>query len=235
MSSRGGTVYLAAADRWGNMASFIYSNYSSFGSGVTVPGYGFPLQNRGGLFSLDTSHPNIVAPRKRPFHTIIPAFVMKDGQPVMAFGNMGGSVQPQAQSTEIVNMVDLGMNVQAAGDAARFSHDQDSNELELESNLYELVGPQLAAMGHKADLVQRRADGRLSGDPLHAGSHRAAAARQEHQGRPARQRHVPRRHRLPQGRRGGRLVGARRPSDRLVRSEGALAPDPGVVAVEQAR
>ena len=149
MSSKGGTIYLAAADRWGNMASFIYSNYSSFGSGVTVPGYGFPLQNRGGLFSLDTSHANIVAPRKRPFHTIIPAFVMKDGKPVMAFGNMGGAVQPQAQSTEIVNMVDLGMNVQAAGDAARYSHDQDSNELELESNLFDLVGPQLAAKGHK--------------------------------------------------------------------------------------
>jgi gamma-glutamyltranspeptidase/glutathione hydrolase len=150
MSNRSGTVYLTAADRWGNMASFIYSNYSNFGSGVTVPGYGFPLQNRGALFSLDRSHPNIVAPRKRPFHTIIPAFIMKDGKPVVSFGNMGGSEQPQAQATEVVDMVDLGMNVQAAGDAARFSHDQDSNELELESNLYELVGPQLAAMGHDA-------------------------------------------------------------------------------------
>jgi gamma-glutamyltranspeptidase / glutathione hydrolase len=150
MSNRGGTIYLAAADRWGNMASFIYSIYSNFGSGVSVPGYGFPLQNRGALFSLDKTHRNVVAPRKRPFHTIIPAFIMKDGAPVVAFGNMGGDVQPQAQATEVVNMVDLGMNVQAATDAARFSHDQASNELELESNLYELVGAQLAAMGHDA-------------------------------------------------------------------------------------
>jgi gamma-glutamyltranspeptidase / glutathione hydrolase len=150
MSNQSGTVYLTAADRWGNMVSFIYSNFSGFGSGVTVPGYGFPLQNRGALFSLDPSHPNIVAPRKRPFHTIIPAFIMKDGKPVVSFGNMGGSEQPQAQATEIVDMVDLGMNVQAAGDAARFSHDQESNELELESDLFELVGPQLMAMGHDA-------------------------------------------------------------------------------------
>ena len=147
-SNRSGTVYLTTADRWGNMVSFIYSIYSGFGSGLTVPGYGFLLQNRGALFSLEAGHPNVVAPHKRPFHTIIPAFVMKDGQPVLSFGNMGGSEQPQAQATELVNMIDLGMNVQATGDAARFSHDQTSNRLSLESNLYDLVGAQLAAMGH---------------------------------------------------------------------------------------
>ena len=81
---------------------------------------------------------------------IIPAFIMKNGRPVVSFGNMGGSEQPQAQATEVVNMVDLGMNVQAAGDAARFSHDQESGELEFESNLYDLVGKQLAAMGWDA-------------------------------------------------------------------------------------
>lgn len=150
LSNDSDTVYLTAADRWGNMVSFIYSIYSSFGSGLTVPGYGFPLQNRGALFSLDPASPNVVAPRKRPFHTIIPGFVMEDGAPVLAFGNMGGSEQPQAQATELVDMIDLGMNVQAAGDAARFSHDQASNRLDLESNLFELVGSQLAAMGHDA-------------------------------------------------------------------------------------
>jgi gamma-glutamyltranspeptidase / glutathione hydrolase len=155
----GGTVYIATADRWGNMVSFIYSIYDVFGSGVTIPGYGFLLHNRGALFNLDPVSPNVVSPRKRPFHTIIPAFVMKDGQPVMAFGNMGGSVQVQAQATELVFMVDLGLNVQAAGDAARFRHDQEPNRVQLESKLYDLVGSQLAAMGHSV----RRTDGSLMG------------------------------------------------------------------------
>ena len=155
----GGTVYIATADRWGNMVSFIYSVYDVFGSGVTIPGYGFLLHNRGALFSLDSKSVNVVSPRKRPFHTIIPAFVMKDGQPVMAFGNMGGSVQVQAQVTELVNMIDLGLNVQAAGDAARFRHDQEPNRTTMESKLFDLVGPQLTAMGHTV----RRGDGSLMG------------------------------------------------------------------------
>ena len=154
----GDTVYLAVADRWGNMASLIYSIYDYFGSQVTVPGYGFPLNDRGYFFELDPKHPNVVAPHKRPFHTIIPAFVTKGGRPLLAFGNMGGDEQPQAQATELVNMIDLGMNVQAAGDAARFHHDQDDNELDLESKLYDLVGPQLQAMGHKVN--------RSTGDPM---------------------------------------------------------------------
>jgi gamma-glutamyltranspeptidase/glutathione hydrolase len=148
LEQRGGTVYLAAADREGNMVSFIYSIYYPFGSALTVPGYGFLLQNRGNGFSLDPEHPNVVAPGKRPFNTIIPGFVTKDGRPQLAFGNMGGPVQAQAQAVELVNMIDLGMNVQAAGDAARFSHDQASNALQLEPALYDLVGSQLAAMGH---------------------------------------------------------------------------------------
>jgi gamma-glutamyltranspeptidase/glutathione hydrolase len=155
----GGTVYVAAADRWGNMVSFIYSIYDVFGSGLTVPGHGFVLHNRGALFSLDPESPNVVAPRKRPFHTIIPGFVLKDGKPVMAFGNMGGSVQVQAQVTELVNMIDLGMNVQAAGDAARFRHDQGPNRVQLESKLFDLVGPQLTEMGHSL----RRANGSVMG------------------------------------------------------------------------
>jgi gamma-glutamyltranspeptidase/glutathione hydrolase len=143
-----GTVYLTTADRWGNMTSFIYSIYQHFGSGITVPGYGFPLHDRGALFNLDTDSPNVVAGHKRPFHTIIPAFVTKDGQPVVSFGNMGGAEQPQAQATELVNMINLGMNVQASVDAARFYHDQYENSLELEPQLDQLVGSQLAAKGH---------------------------------------------------------------------------------------
>jgi gamma-glutamyltranspeptidase/glutathione hydrolase len=148
VKEKGDTVYLVAADRWGNMASFIYSIYDYFGSSVSVPGYGFPLNDRGSFFSLDPKSPSVVAPHKRPFLTIIPAFVTKDGKPLLAFGNMGGDEQAQAQATEIVNMVDLGMNPQAAGVAARFHHGQSSGDVHLESKLYDLVGSQLAAMGH---------------------------------------------------------------------------------------
>jgi gamma-glutamyltranspeptidase/glutathione hydrolase len=147
----GGTVYLAAADRWGNMVSFIYSIYDSFGSGVTVPGYGFVLNDRGALFSLDRNSPNLLAPRKRPFHTLLPGFLMKDGRPVMAFGLMGGSQQAQGHAQVLVDMIDLGANPQAASDAARFTHAQASNTLFLESNLYKLVGARLQALGHKVE------------------------------------------------------------------------------------
>jgi gamma-glutamyltranspeptidase / glutathione hydrolase len=145
----GGTVYLAVADRWGNMVSFIYSVYDSFGSGVTVPGYGFVLNDRGALFSLDPHSPNLIAPHKRPFHTLLPGFLMKDGRPVMAFGLMGGGQQAQGHAQVLLDMIDLGANPQAASDAARFSHFQATNELDLESNLYKLVGPRLRAMGHQ--------------------------------------------------------------------------------------
>ena len=131
------------------MVSFIYSIYDYFGANVSIPGYGFPMNDRGSFFNLDPSSPYVIAPHKRPFLTIIPAFVMKDGQPLLSFGNMGGDEQAQAQATEIVNMVDLGMNVQAAGDAARFHHSQDADRVDLESQLYALVGPQLRALGFK--------------------------------------------------------------------------------------
>jgi gamma-glutamyltranspeptidase/glutathione hydrolase len=144
---RGDTVYLTTADRWGNMASFIYSIYDYFGSQITIPGYGFPINDRGSFFNLKPSSPDVIAPHKRPFLTIIPAFVTKDGQPLLSFGNMGGDEQAQAQATEIVNMIDLGMNVQAAGDAARFHHSQSADRVDLESNLFALVGDQLRAMG----------------------------------------------------------------------------------------
>jgi gamma-glutamyltranspeptidase/glutathione hydrolase len=145
----GGTVYLAAADRWGNLVSFIYSIYDTFGSGVTVPGYGFVLNDRGALFSLDQKSPNVIAPGKRPFHTLLPGFLMKQGKPVMAFGLMGGSQQAQGHAQVLVSMIDLGANRQAASDAARFSHAQATNTLYLESNLFALVGAPLSARGHK--------------------------------------------------------------------------------------
>lgn len=145
----GGTVYLATADRWGNMVSFIYSVYDTFGAGVTIPGYGFVLNDRGALFSLNPNSPNVIAPHKRPFHTLLPGFVMKDGQPLMAFGLMGGSQQAQGHAQVLVSMIDLGANPQAASDAARFSHAQASNTLYLESGLFAQVGAPLSALGHK--------------------------------------------------------------------------------------
>jgi gamma-glutamyltranspeptidase/glutathione hydrolase len=145
----GGTIYLTTADRWGNMVSLIHSVFSVYGSRATVAPYGFVLHNRGGGFSLDPASPNIVAPRKRPFHTIIAGFVMKDGAPLMTFGNMGGSVQPETHAQHMVNLIDLGMNVQMTTDAARFTHNQNSNVLSLEGNLFDLVGAALKAKGHE--------------------------------------------------------------------------------------
>jgi len=145
----GGTVYLVTADRWGNMVSFIYSVYDTFGSGITVPGYGFVLNDRGALFSLDPHSPNVIGPGKRPFHTIIPAFVMSAGRPLIAFGLMGGGQQAQGHAQVLVDMIDLHANPQAASDAARFSHAQADNTLSLESALYAKVGPALTALGHK--------------------------------------------------------------------------------------
>jgi gamma-glutamyltranspeptidase/glutathione hydrolase len=118
----GDTIYLTVADAEGNMVSLIQSNYRGMGSGVVVPGLGFGFQDRGELFTLEKGHANCYAPGKRPFHTIIPAFVMKDGQPWFSFGVMGGGMQPQGHVQVLVNMIDFGMNVQEAGDAGRWQH-----------------------------------------------------------------------------------------------------------------
>ena len=150
---KGGTVYLTTADRWGNMVSLIHSIYSVYGSGVTVPPYGMVLHNRGAPFSLDPAHPNVVAPRKRPFHSIIAGFVMKDGEPLMTFGNMGGAVQPETHVQHMVNLIDHGMNVQMTTDAARFTHQQSANVLHMEEALASLVGPALRAKGHDVNAV----------------------------------------------------------------------------------
>lgn len=119
----GGTVYLTAADASGMMVSYIQSNYSGFGSGVVVPGTGIALQNRGSGFTLKSSHANVVAPRKRPFHTIIPGFLTKGGQPLMSFGVMGGSMQAQGHMQVVSRLVDHGQNPQAASDAPRWRID----------------------------------------------------------------------------------------------------------------
>ena len=118
----GDTIYLTTADSDGNIVSLIQSNYRGMGSGVVVPGLGFVFQDRGQLFSLEKAHANCYAPGKRPFHTIIPAFVMKDSGPWLSFGVMGGGMQPQGHVQILVNMIDFGMNVQEAGDAARWQH-----------------------------------------------------------------------------------------------------------------
>ncbi|GET28676.1 gamma-glutamyltransferase [Prolixibacter sp. SD074] len=121
--SQGETVYLTAADDEGNMVSLIQSNYRGMGSGMVPPGLGFMLQDRGQLFNLEEGHANTYEPGKRPFHTIIPAFVTRDGQPFMSFGVMGGDFQPQGHVQILMNVIDFGMGLQEAGDAPRISHD----------------------------------------------------------------------------------------------------------------
>lgn len=120
--SDGETTYLTVADKDGNMISLIQSNYYGMGSGMTPPGLGFVLQNRGKLFTLEEGHYNEYKPHKRPFHTIIPGFVTKDGIPYISFGVMGGPMQPQGHVQVLVNMIDFGMNLQEAGDAPRMQH-----------------------------------------------------------------------------------------------------------------
>jgi gamma-glutamyltranspeptidase/glutathione hydrolase len=122
----GNTIYLTVADREGNMVSLIQSNYRGMGSGMTPPGLGFVLQDRGELFSLQEGHFNMYEPHKRPFHTIIPAFVTKNGKPFISFGVMGGSMQPQGHVQVLINIIDFGMNLQEAGDAPRIRHSGSS-------------------------------------------------------------------------------------------------------------
>lgn len=145
---RGGTVYLCATDRDGMMISMIQSNYFGFGSGVVVPGWGLSLQNRGHGFVTTPGHPNRLAPGKRPFHTIIPGFLSKDGRPVGPFGVMGGHMQPQGHAQVVINSLDYAMNPQAALDAPRWRWETDGTlRLELETPRHIIEG--LAARGHQ--------------------------------------------------------------------------------------
>ncbi len=143
------TVYLAAVDKDGNIASLIQSNYSEFGSGIVVSGMGFALQNRGALFVLDPGHPNVLQPRKRPFHTIIPAF-MEQGDVHIGFGIMGGPNQPLAHAQFVSNLVDYGMNIQAAVEAPRFtvSDNTVSCDIVIESRIKPEVLQALRDKGH---------------------------------------------------------------------------------------
>ncbi|SDR93697.1 gamma-glutamyltransferase [Opitutus sp. GAS368] len=154
----GDTIYLCTADAEGNMVSLIQSNYRGMGSGITVPGLGFTLQDRGEMFTFEPGHANVYAPGKRPFQTIIPGFVMKDGQPWEAFGVMGGAMQPQGHVQVLVNQIDFGMNVQEAGDAARWQHEgsseptgekmTDGGTVQVESGIPYASTRALAQRGH---------------------------------------------------------------------------------------
>ncbi len=158
----GDTVYLTTADSEGNMVSLIQSNYRGMGSGVVVPGLGFVFQDRGELFSMDPDHANVYEPGKRPFHTIIPAFVMQDGRPFMSFGVMGGGMQPQGHVQILTNIIDFGLNLQEAGDNPRWRHTgstqptdsaddflRGGGTVNLESGIPYSVVRELIGMGHE--------------------------------------------------------------------------------------
>jgi gamma-glutamyltranspeptidase/glutathione hydrolase len=167
---QGDTIYLTVADAAGNMVSLIQSNYRGMGSGMTPDGGGFILQDRGEMFSLQEGHANVYAPGKRPFHTIIPAFVTKDGKPWLSFGVMGGAMQPQGHVQIVVNLIDFGMNLQEAGDAPRVRHDgsseptdevmRDGGVVVLETGASPETIKALEALGHK---VQVANDGDFGG------------------------------------------------------------------------
>src|SRR5690606_1517981 len=152
--------YLSVVDKDRNCCSFIQSNYYGFGSQVVPGDVGFALQNRGNLFALDDEHPNRLEPHKRPFHTIIPAFVTREGQPWFCFGVMGGDMQPQGHVQVLVNLIDFGMNVQEAGDAGRVNHtgsqtptgvpmDAKGGVVAVESGIPEETVQALQARGHQ--------------------------------------------------------------------------------------
>lgn len=155
----GDTIYLTVADEAGNMVSLIQSNYRGMGSGMTPPGLGFILQNRGELFALDPTHANRFEPGKRPFHTIIPAFITHDGAPWVSFGLMGGAMQPQGHVQIVTNLIDFGMNLQEAGDAPRLYHEgsssptgpvmSDGGQLYLESGFDYSTVRALMGRGHR--------------------------------------------------------------------------------------
>ena len=160
---QGGTVYLAAADNQGNMVSYIQSNYMGFGSGIVVPETGIALQNRGNNFSLDSKHPNCLKPGKRTYHTIIPGFLSKDGEPVGPFGVMGAFMQPQGHVQVVMNTIDFKLNPQAALDRPRWQW-IEGRQVELESSVPNHIAQALAE-GHqvRVQLPPVVSGGRLSG------------------------------------------------------------------------
>lgn len=163
--NQGDTIYMTVADKNGMMVSLIQSNYRGMGSGMTPPGLGFILQDRGEQFVLKAGHPNSFEPGKRPFHTIIPAFITKNGKPWISFGLMGGAMQPQGHAQIVMNLIDFGMNLQEAGDAPRIQHDGstepagqniamvDGGTLNLESGFSYPVIQALMRKGHKIEFA----------------------------------------------------------------------------------
>ena len=145
--ARGDTIYLTAADKDGNVVSLIQSIFESFGAGIVAGDTGITLHNRGSLFTLREGHPNVVAPGKRPFHTLVPAMVMKDGRPWLSFGVMGGDMQPQGHVQVLLNLIEFGMNVQEAGEAPRFRH--SAQNLMIESGITPEARFGLDARGHR--------------------------------------------------------------------------------------
>ena len=182
---RGGTIYLTAADERGMMVSFIQSNYMGFGSGVVVPGYGISLQNRGHGFSLDAASPNVVAPGKRPFHTIIPAFLTREGEPLMSFGVMGGNMQPQGHVQTLLRMLDHRQPPQAACDAPRWRFNSGL-EINVEAAMPAATVQGLIELGHRTEIIrdsyQDFGAGQFIwrlGDPAHDGYVGASDARRD--------------------------------------------------------
>jgi gamma-glutamyltranspeptidase/glutathione hydrolase len=166
----GDTVYLCVVDEDRNCCSLIQSNYYGFGSQMVPGDLGFAIQNRGNLFSLDPDHPNRLEPGKRPFHTIIPSLVTKDGKPVFVFGVMGGDMQPQGQVQVLVNWIDYGMNIQLAGDAARVRHEGSATPtgvpetppggiVHVESGIPQHAIDELKRMGHSVEFARRSMGG----------------------------------------------------------------------------
>lgn len=159
--SSGDTVYLTVADSSGMIVSLIQSNFMPLGSGLVPDDLGFVLQNRGALFTMEEGHPNVYAPEKRPFHTIIPAFVTKDGEPFLSFGVMGGPMQPQGQVQVLSNIIDFGMNIQEAGDAPRYRHNgssqptggmmTDGGQVQVEFGIAPETVRALEALGHTVE------------------------------------------------------------------------------------
>ena len=142
------TVYLTVVDEERNVVSFIYSIFGAFGSGLVVPDTGILLQNRGAGFSLEPGHPNVLAPGKRSLHTNMPGMVFKDGRPWLSYGVMGGDMQPQGHTQVLLNMIEFGMNVQEAGEAARFRH-FSGRSVGIESGVGIDTLQELVEMGHR--------------------------------------------------------------------------------------
>jgi gamma-glutamyltranspeptidase/glutathione hydrolase len=190
----GDTIYLTVADSTGMMVSLIQSNYQGLGSGLVPDGLGFMFQDRGAGFTLTEGHPNVYAPGKRPFHTIIPAFVTRDGVPFLSFGVMGGDMQPQGHVQILVNLLDFRMNVQEAGDAPRWRHDgssspfggapmTDGGTLHLEHGFSPAAIADLERRGHRVRIGQGDYGGyqAILWDPVHRVYHGASEMRKDGQ------------------------------------------------------